>query len=74
MSDTRLDRMLRYFELFLDFLQNKNGDLSAFWMSCVDMVTTLLGLLSASREGNWDPHVARIRYMLPWCFAYDKIN
>ena len=74
MSDTRLDRMLHYFELFLDFLRSNNGDLSAFWMSYIDMVTVLLGLLRASREGNWDLHVACIRYMLPWCFAYDKIN
>ena len=74
MSDTRLDRMLHYFELFINFLWNNNGDLSAFWMSYIDMVTVLLGLLRASREGNWDLHVACIRYMLPWCFAYDKIN
>ena len=74
MSDTRLDRMLHYFKLFLNFLWNNNGDLSAFWMSYIDMVTVLLGLLRASREGNWDLHVACIRYMLPWCFAYDKIN
>jgi len=44
--------MLHYFELFLDFLRNKNGDLSVFWMSYIDMVTILLGLLRASREGN----------------------
>ena len=66
--------MLHYFELFLNFLWNNNGDLSAFWMSYIDMVTVLLGLLRASREGYWDLHVACIRYMLPWCFAYDKIN
>ena len=65
MSDTRLDRMFHYFELFLDFLWNKNSDLSAFRMSYIDMVTVLLGLLRASREGSWDLHVACICYMLP---------
>ena len=54
MSVTRLDRMLHCFELFLDFLRNNNinGDLSAFWLSYIDMVTVLLGFLRASRGDN----------------------
>ncbi|XP_065883645.1 uncharacterized protein [Dysidea avara] len=40
-----------YNDVMSDFLQNNNnGDLSAFWMSYIDMVTFLLGLLRASRE------------------------
>ena len=34
----------------------------------------LLGLIRASREGNWELHMASIRAMIPWCFAYDKQN
>ena len=34
----------------------------------------VLGLLRASREGNWDLHLTAIRMMIPWCFAYDKVN
>lgn len=42
-------------------------------MSYVDMVENiLLGLLRASREGDWNQNA--IRCMIPWCFAYDKIN
>ena len=56
-------------------LQNDNGDLSAFWMSYVDFVQdVLLGHLRASCEGNWDLHLFAIRAMIPWCFAYDKLN
>ena len=28
----------------------------------------------ASREGDWDLHLSSIRNLIPWCFAYDKIN
>ena len=60
---------------FCHHLRYDNGDLSAFWMSYVDFVQdVLLGLLRPSREGNWDLHLFAIREMIPWCFAYDKLN
>lgn len=60
---------------FLEHLRHNNGELSGYWMSYVDMVENiLLGLLRASREGNWDLHLRAVREMIPWCFAYDKIN
>ena len=34
----------------------------------------LLGLLRASREGDWLLHLSSIRAMIPWTFAYDKLN
>ena len=44
-------------------------------MSYVDMVEGIvLGLLRAYREGDWDLHLHSIRMMIPWCFAYDKVN
>ena len=49
------------FHLYPDFLRHNNGKLSAFWMSYFDLVEILLGLLRASREGNWAT-----------CLAYDK--
>ena len=36
------------------------------------MVTFLLGLLRASREGNWDLHVVCIHYMLLWSLHRTK--
>ena len=42
------------FSEFLSFLRHDNGPLSAFWMSYVDIVgQILLGLIRASREGDW---------------------
>ena len=39
------------------------------------MVTEiLLELISPSREGNWQLHLFAIRKMIPWCFAYDRLN
>ncbi len=61
---------------FLEHLRHQNGELSAFWMSYIDMMeNVVLGLLRASREGNWSLHLNATRSMLfPWCFAYDKVN
>ncbi|KAL8567726.1 hypothetical protein ACOMHN_009034 [Nucella lapillus] len=68
-------QILDFWDEYLQHLRHDNGDLSAFWMSYVDMVEdVLLGLLRASREGNWDLHLHAIRSMIPWCFSYDKLN
>ena len=40
----------------------------------MDMVKVMLGLIRASRESDWVLHLASIRAMIPWCFAYDKLN
>ena len=66
--------IFKLFNEYLDFLRHGYGDLSAFWMSYIDMVDILFGLLRASREGNWPLHLFSIRKMIPWCFAYDKLN
>jgi hypothetical protein len=84
LNQTKFDGLLNSFEFdailnlwnkFLDHLRYENGDLSAFWMSYIDMVEgVLLNLLRGSREGNWTLHLIAIRSMIPWCFAYDKMN
>lgn len=44
-------------------------------MTYVDMVeNVVLGLLRSSRERNWGLHLHAIKSMIPWCFAYDKVN
>ena len=65
---------VKLFDKYLEFLRNENGKQSKFWLSHLDMVEILLGLLRASREGNWELHVSRIRKMIPWCFAYANVN
>ena len=60
---------------YLQYLRSENGPLSCFWMSYIDIVgDVLLGLIQASREGNWQLHLYAIRNIILWCFAYDKIN
>ena len=66
--------VLQRFEDYLDFLRTENGDLSTFWMSYVDMVEIVLGLVRASRERDFEHHLMCIRAMIPWCFAYDRLN
>ena len=66
--------ILDHFLTYLDYLRSANGNLSGFWMTYIDLVDILLGLLRASREGNWHLHLEMIRRMIPWCFAYDRQN
>lgn len=66
--------ILTQFNQYLIFLRKDNGPLSAFWMSYIGMVEILLCLIRASREGNWMMHLAAIRAIIPWFFAYDKLN
>ena len=63
-----------FYDQYMDYLRHKNGNLSQFWVSYLDMVEILLGLLRASREGDWKLHLSCVRNMVPWCFAYDNIN
>ena len=65
---------VKLFDKYVEFLRHENGKLSKFWLSYLDMVEILLGLLRASREGNWELHVSTIRKMILWCFAYDNVN
>ena len=74
MASPLLTQFETLFVLYMGFLRVSNGKLSEFWISYLDMTEILLGLLRASREGNWEPHLSSIRKMLPWCFAYDNIN
>lgn len=67
-------RIRTLFDMYLQFLRDGKGGLSAFWMSYQDMVEILLGLIRASREGDWHLHLASIRATIRWCFAYDRLN
>lgn len=60
------------YHLYENFKQESNGPLKEFWY--LEMVSTLLTFIRATREGNWDLHLESIRAMLPWFFAYDHIN
>ena len=65
---------MELFGVYIKFLRCGSGNLSTFWMSYMDMIEILLGLIRASREGGWMLHLASVRAMIPWCFAYDRLN
>jgi len=73
-QDMSCQRILHLFEVYLGVLRNDRGPVSAFWMTYIDLVEILLGLIRADREGDWYLHLACIRKMIPWCFAMDKTN
>jgi len=67
-----LTKLIIKWNSFLSHLRCDNGELSAYWMSYIDLVENVV--LRGSHEGNWDLHLNAIRSLIPWCFAYDKIN
>ncbi|KAL9979552.1 hypothetical protein ACROYT_G017230 [Oculina patagonica] len=74
MTSPGFTKFVELFDNYLKYLRLEKGKLSQFWMSYLDLVEILLGLLRASREGNWELHLSSVRQMIPWCFAYDNLN
>lgn len=74
LNSQALKQVYELWTLFRDFLRCNKGQLSAFWMSYIQLVDVLLALIHASREGNWHLQLHAIREMIPWCFAHDKVN
>ena len=58
------------------FIEDKNAENATFrnWSSFIEMFEVLLLYIRATREGNWDLHLACLRYLLIWFFAYDRPN
>lgn len=52
-ADSRIIKVMELFDNYLCYLRNENGPLSSFWMTYVDMVELLLGVIRSNREGNW---------------------
>ena len=46
----------------------------AFWNSYLELVEILMLFIRATREGNWSLHMSSVRDMIPWYFAYDRVN
>jgi hypothetical protein len=74
LNDPRVRQSYSLFQTFCDILRSRNGTLSQFWMSYIDLVSLLLNLIRASREACWNLHLSSVREMIPWCFAYNRSN
>ncbi|XP_028415026.1 uncharacterized protein LOC114538109 [Dendronephthya gigantea] len=63
-------------ERFQQFIENESQRSATFqlWSSYIDMVYLLLTFIRATRTSDWMLHLSTIRAMLPWYFAYDRIN
>lgn len=73
-ASSSFEEVSQLFCSYMHYLRYGNRKLSKFWMSYVDMLETLLGLLRGSREGDWDLHLSSISEIVPWCFAYHNLN
>ena len=61
-----MEELYKLWDPYLQYLSAENEDLSAFWISYIDIVeNVLLGLIRTSREGNWLLHLYAIRQMIP---------
>lgn len=74
LTNESCQRILNLLRGYLDSLRHERGNLASFWLMYVDVVETLLGLIRADREGDWNLHLASTRKMIPWCFAMEKTN
>lgn len=45
-----------------------------FWNSYLKMVQSMLLFIRATRQGMWDVHLSTVKEMIPWFFAYGRIN
>ena len=53
---------------------SENNPMFSYWSSFIEMVQLLLLFLRGTRADNWHLHLSAIRSMLPWFFAYDRVN
>jgi hypothetical protein len=72
LNDETSQSVLDLFTIYMDDLRYNSGQQVMYMY--LDLVELLFGLLLAFREGDWFPHLATIRKMIPWCFAADKTN
>jgi len=73
-SDPAVAELFKLFKELCQILCDTNGTLLRFWMNSIDLVIIFLIFICASREGNWFLHLSLIKEIIPWCFAYSRIN
>ena len=61
---------------YLKFIEDSNSENATFrnWSSFIEMFEVLLLYIRATRDGDWVLHLACLRYLLIWFFAYDRPN
>lgn len=57
-----------------EFCTSHSTPMFSFWSSFLEMMQVVLNFIRATRTGDFRLHLASIRSMLPWMFAYDRTN
>ncbi|XP_028419097.1 uncharacterized protein LOC114544759 [Dendronephthya gigantea] len=66
-ENPKMLQILQSYELFINDMCSKSRTFS-FWSMYIKMAGVLLMFIRATREVNWDLHLAAFRAMLPWFF------
>ncbi len=59
---------------FTQYCSQLQSPVAKFWLTYISIVNVFLNFIRATRLGDWYLHLDCIRQMLPWFFAYDRIN
>ena len=64
------------FDLYNDYCANQDDPMFQFWSSYIDLVLLLMRFMRATKghKSGRQLHLACVRDMLPWVFAYDRVN
>ncbi|XP_046845101.1 uncharacterized protein LOC124438948 [Xenia sp. Carnegie-2017] len=69
----QMEQLVRNYEQFVEKSSIKSKTF-AFWSMYIKMTEILLHFIRATREVDWNLHLASFRCMLPWFFICDRIN
>ena len=63
-------------DMYYKFVEKERSEKPTFnfWSSYIDMVQDRFCLLRGTCEGNWELHLGTLKQVLPWFFAYDRVN
>ena len=55
-------------------MREKGSLLGRFWLSYLELCELMLNFIYASRTGSWELYLSCIEEVIPWAFAYDRLN
>ena len=66
---------LQYLQQFEEQIENNYlGPMAKFWESFLNMVQILPVYIKSTRNGNWYLYPSSMERMLPWFYAFDRVN
>lgn len=75
-QELAVEKLAELEQCFVKYVEEQSNSKPTYnyWRSYLDMVYVLLAFMRATRTGDWKLHLASLRLMLPWMFAYDRTN